>query len=412
MITLDMVKRAYEAGIIKVEASVSKGISCEVRDMNLCLSTYLPFDDFMNWNAEHIAEKVFNYLQNEVETKDYLYIKKVLDEGLKELPVEILQDSTAATGAHVQLSLSDGTKFAESFFVSSLKNLEHACELISKINEGTYKNGQAPLRFDCVTSPELACDMRDLVVAFGKLVEAVGMDTKALAAQIVQGSPSLAGDIYRLVDKDYYKEDIVGKLEDKGIDVESLADEEISKMAERFENILSHNDGYWESYWLSAESAIDEVMKERAKCEDENALAWKTSDEMVDLALKDFKGFHDGQSSGLYGLGDFMVDGERMELVVEIYQYMDESEHRPYYGVYYWVGYYDDDSLFADWEYTSSLDVSELKKTISDLESRDFTEDIRKCMVKGSVETLVGDAQRRCVDAGTGENKAPEHVKE
>lgn len=200
MITLDMVKRGYEAGIIKVEASVISGISCEIQDMNLRLSTELAFDDFMHWNAEHIVERVFNYLKNEVKKEDSLYVERVLNEGLKE----------------------------------------------------------------------------------------------------------------------------------------------------------------------------------RAKSEEENVLAWKTSDEMVDLALKDFKGFHDGQSSGLYGLGDFVVDDERMELVVSIYQYMDEGEHRPYYGVYYWVGYYGDDALFADWEYTSSLDVNELKQLVSDLSGRDFTEDVRK----------------------------------
>lgn len=229
------------------------------------------------------------------------------------------------------------------------------------------------------------------------------------AQQFVKDNKTLAYEIFRVIDREYYKEDIVGKLEDKGVDVESLTDAEISKMAERFENVLSHNDGYWESYWLSAEAAIEEVLQERSLQEE---AGWKTTDEMVDKALSAVSGIGEGEGSGLFGLKDFMNDGERMELLVEICRLEDKEANKEYYGVYYWVGYYGDDSLFTDWEYTSSLDIGELKKLISELEGRDFTEDIRKCIGKGSVETVIEGALGRCSAVENGETRAQDYVKE
>lgn len=61
-------------------------------------------------------------------------------------------------------------------------------------------------------------------------------------------------EIYEFMKRDYIKDDIVCKLKETGIE---LDDDEIENIVEIVESGLSHNDSYWESYWLTIEYAIE-----------------------------------------------------------------------------------------------------------------------------------------------------------
>lgn len=60
---------------------------------------------------------------------------------------------------------------------------------------------------------------------------------------------------YLKVKKEYLKKDIKSCCE-----VEPT-EEQLEKLCERIEKTLSNNDSYWESYWLSVEYNIRELMK-------------------------------------------------------------------------------------------------------------------------------------------------------
>ena len=65
-------------------------------------------------------------------------------------------------------------------------------------------------------------------------------------------------EIYYAVDKEYQTEDIKSQLEQMEVDVECT-----DELIERFNHALSNNDGYWESYWLTAQYVIGEYARER-----------------------------------------------------------------------------------------------------------------------------------------------------
>ena len=238
--------------------------------------------------------------------------------------------------------------------------------------------------------------------------------TAKKAADFVRENPALAYEIFKLIDRENQRDNIVSRIDGHcDVDIDKFTDAEINSITSRFDKILSNNDSYWESYWLSADAAIYEVLQEKFKDGHSNASGapWYSSiDELVETAVENIKGIGAWAGSGFYELQNFEIDGERMELVIEVCQLEDEEDHHGYYGVYYFAGYYDGDSLLADWEYTSGLDLAELKEVVSKLKYKDFTEDLKKAMGENSVEAMIGDAKERSVDSGAGENKAQEHV--
>ena len=64
--------------------------------------------------------------------------------------------------------------------------------------------------------------------------------------------------IYNELDKEYKREDLSGKLEDMEVDMECT-----DELIERFNHALENNDGYWESYWLTAQYVIEEYDREK-----------------------------------------------------------------------------------------------------------------------------------------------------
>ena len=165
MITLDMVKRGYEAGFVRVVADQDgAGVVAEIGDMQFTFGGYdaceMDLDNYLrNYKGDRLVHSLFkglNSMQNEVEMEDYQYCERFLNERLKELPVEPLHVEGAGRASRVPLSLNDGTRLGESLLASAVRSLAHACEVISEIREGTYQHGQAPLRFLIVT-PRLSC---------------------------------------------------------------------------------------------------------------------------------------------------------------------------------------------------------------------------------------------------------------
>ena len=68
---------------------------------------------------------------------------------------------------------------------------------------------------------------------------------------------------YDELDREYKKEDLQGKIEQMEVELD-ISDE----LIDRFDHVLGNNDGYWESYWLTAEYVIEEYIQERT-CKNE-----------------------------------------------------------------------------------------------------------------------------------------------
>lgn len=65
---------------------------------------------------------------------------------------------------------------------------------------------------------------------------------------------------YLKVKKEFLKKDIKSSCE--GMEVPEPTEEQLDQLCERIEKTLSNNDSYCESYWLSVEYNIKEVMGE------------------------------------------------------------------------------------------------------------------------------------------------------
>lgn len=88
------------------------------------------------------------------------------------------------------------------------------------------------------------------------------------AKYICENQAMLATEIHRIVQHQCHMEDIEGKLtgdetertDEETAKIASLNHADIQKITECFEKCLSNNDGYYEAYWLSAETAIQEYL--------------------------------------------------------------------------------------------------------------------------------------------------------
>lgn len=65
-------------------------------------------------------------------------------------------------------------------------------------------------------------------------------------------------DAYREEKRAYLIEDILGKAEDMEIEINNSYIDKIADLAER---TLEHNDGWYESYWISIEYAIENTIQ-------------------------------------------------------------------------------------------------------------------------------------------------------
>ena len=64
---------------------------------------------------------------------------------------------------------------------------------------------------------------------------------------------------YLLMDREYLKEDIISKANDMDIDWYNM---DLNKIVDCVHDTLDNNDSYWESYWMSIEYVLREIVKE------------------------------------------------------------------------------------------------------------------------------------------------------
>ena len=78
------------------------------------------------------------------------------------------------------------------------------------------------------------------------------------AEMYIKENPGIAWEINTLIERENHREDIIGKLEQKGLT--DIPDEDIENLIDEFERALSKNDGYYEAFWSSADYVIEEYI--------------------------------------------------------------------------------------------------------------------------------------------------------
>ena len=65
-------------------------------------------------------------------------------------------------------------------------------------------------------------------------------------------------NVYSAMERRYFKEDIESQAEDMDV---KLSDEDVENITNRVKKALCNNDSYWESYWMTIEYLINELVK-------------------------------------------------------------------------------------------------------------------------------------------------------
>lgn len=66
-------------------------------------------------------------------------------------------------------------------------------------------------------------------------------------------------NIFTTMKKEYLREDVESKAEEMGV---NIPEEYMRKVVDRADKYLSHNDSYYECYWMSIECAVNECADE------------------------------------------------------------------------------------------------------------------------------------------------------
>lgn len=184
--------------------------------------------------------------------------------------------------------------------------------------------------------------------------------------------------VYDVVDKKleltatYFSD--VPNVEQKEIEI-PLNEEEKEALFERFEAYSNKFHGRE----LSLYDLVNEVRGDSGmELLEVDGTYRRTLDETVEDMVENIRGIGIDQGSGYFELNTFEVDGEKFELVGEVFKDIDTDTKNPYYGIYYFVGHYDGDTLLSDYLHTKDLSLNEVKVVIKDLYERDFTEDVKK----------------------------------
>lgn len=134
-------------------------------------------------------------------------------------------------------------------------------------SNGKYTNGQCYISEGFKEFMKECQDKRDgkeQSFVFGEINGFVPVEVKSYAEQaadFIMANPLVAREISTLLDKQYHREDVVSKLEERGLS--GFSDKEIDDIVDDFENCLSKNDSYYEAFWASVDYAIDEFVKEK-----------------------------------------------------------------------------------------------------------------------------------------------------
>lgn len=125
---------------------------------------------------------------------------------------------------------------------------------------------------------------------------------------------------------------------------------------------------------------------------------------IVDDALDNIRGIGVDQGSGYYVLNAFEIDGEKYNLIAEIFKSSEDNDM--HYGIYYAVEYADGDNLFSDWSYTGIDDINELKTVVHEIANTDFSFEIAfLTRQKMSFESKLANAESRSYSSDYVKNK-------
>ena len=64
--------------------------------------------------------------------------------------------------------------------------------------------------------------------------------------------------VFEEMDKNYLIEDIQGKADAMGIDLDNV---DINMIVDEVQSTLGQNDSYWEAYWMSIAYVLEELTK-------------------------------------------------------------------------------------------------------------------------------------------------------
>ncbi len=253
------------------------------------------------------------------------------------------------------------------------------------------------------------------------------------AKEFIDANPSVAREIFSIIDKEHQREDIYGKLEDEALGW--LPAPLIDNLVSSFESALSKNVSYFDVYWAIADCVIEEFVKEKTeKIVEEWLNKYRSSgfaavtdldiesDEhkgMMALVEKycscEFQELHDAVFGANAGVGDLIFRNRNNSEEYELYYYNPDSvaggqivncpfaiedapnliDNSDYFDV-----------LAGHVQYLSDVDTEHFFNTIFDLIEKkkdglylgnDVNEVCREIIAKDkqSIDSLISDAAER-----------------
>ena len=182
-------------------------------------------------------------------------------------------------------------------------------------SNGKYTNGQCYISEGFKAFMKECLDKRDGKVndfVFGEIdgfEPAVEKTLDEQAAEIIATNPTLAQQIYSLLDKEHHRNDIVSQIaQHDSFVLSDISDDEIGALAYAFERAVSKNDAYFDAYWASADYVIDDFVTNKARSLCNNDVLY----EIIKLA--------DRELNNNGSIGYTMPDGKH-----HIYIYVDDS---------------------------------------------------------------------------------------
>lgn len=76
----------------------------------------------------------------------------------------------------------------------------------------------------------------------------------------IQKAKDLLIDAGYFGDLNFHKEDVIAKLEEKGVSASEIGDVVLDEICEQAHNTIKNNEGIWEGYWLSIDYAIHDIL--------------------------------------------------------------------------------------------------------------------------------------------------------
>lgn len=206
---------------------------------------------------------------------------------------------------------------------------------------------------------------------FKKNLDPVGY-LREQAEKFVRENPELAREVSRLVEKENHRAEIASELKAVWKNGDKLTDDAIEMLVDRVEE-------YSENFDRMSKDVVGEI---------------------VDSALRAISSIGEEMGSGRFDLRTLEVDGKTFTLYVDIRDLEEDYTHGRFYEVYYAVAGQDGDNLYSRYDWTSGLDVEELKRTVLEIANTDFRMMVLECLMQQNTlqETLASaEAKAGCV---------------